>query len=509
MVGSRMVEALGALSLATDSSVGFPPETALRTALCAGRVARALGADERAVRASFDAGLLRFLGCTAVAHEAAGLAGGDDIGFLALYGDVDFGDPMAVVGRTVRRLAADQPLVKRARSVARFLSDPKGGDKVAEAHCTLARELARQVGMPPDVLEVLGHMYERWDGRGPQRVRGDALSLATRVVHAAHVCEVFARGGPARAASELARRSGGHFDPAVVRVVVREVVAITRGLDQPSVWDDFLAEEPAPWRELTDRTEIARAFATFVDVKSPFTLTHSPRVAELATAALEELGGSAAACADLEAAALLHDLGRAGVPNGIWDKPGELNAVEWTRVREYVQATERVLTQSPLLAPLAELACSDHERCDGSGYPRRVPRSMLSLEARVLGAADVYAALQEERAHRRALSRQRAASVLTEEARAGRLCPTAVEAVLAADGQRRRAPRAHPNELTDREVDVLCLVARGLTNKEVADRLKISPRTVQTHLAHVFDKTGTRTRAGVAMFAAAHGLGVQ
>lgn len=74
-------------------------------------------------------------------------------------------------------------------------------------------------------------------------------------------------------------------------------------------------------------------------------------------------------------------------------------------------------------------------------------------------------------------------------------------------GGRRPRPRtAWPNDLTDREVDVLRLAARGLSNKEIASSLVISPRTAQNHLAAIYDKTDRRTRAGAAVFAVEHGL---
>jgi DNA-binding NarL/FixJ family response regulator len=92
-----------------------------------------------------------------------------------------------------------------------------------------------------------------------------------------------------------------------------------------------------------------------------------------------------------------------------------------------------------------------------------------------------------------------------DEAVAGRLDPEMAAAVIEAAGVQR--PRtAWPNDLTDREVDVLRLTARGLSNKEIASSLVVSPRTVQNHLAAVYDKTGRRTRAGAAVFAVEHGL---
>ena len=114
-------------------------------------------------------------------------------------------------------------------------------------------------------------------------------------------------------------------------------------------------------------------------------------------------------------------------------------------------------------------------------------------------------ALTEERPHRPARTLTEAAAVVTDEAAAGRLDPEAAAAVIQAAGI--KAPRkAWPADLTDREVEVLRLTARGLSNKEIAAQLVVSARTVGHHLAHIYDKTGRRTRAGAAIFAMEHGL---
>jgi DNA-binding NarL/FixJ family response regulator len=124
---------------------------------------------------------------------------------------------------------------------------------------------------------------------------------------------------------------------------------------------------------------------------------------------------------------------------------------------------------------------------------------------RLLAAADVFAALTADRAHRPAFGPADAAGILRAEASAGRLDADACAAVVAAAGLPR--PRAeHPEGLSEREVEVVRLAAQGLRNREIAARLGIAERTVGHHLAHVYDKTGRRTRAGVAVFAVQHGL---
>jgi DNA-binding CsgD family transcriptional regulator len=208
----------------------------------------------------------------------------------------------------------------------------------------------------------------------------------------------------------------------------------------------------------------------------------------------------------LEIAALLHDLGRVSVPNGIWDKPGPLGEVERARVRDHALQTGRILSFSSAYRDVAQLAASDHERIDGAGYPRGVTGLAVSTASRMLAAADVFQALTEPRAHRAPHSVEAAARVLEAEARGGRLDVQAVGHVLSAVGCNMLPPARWPAGLTDREVDVLRLVTRGLTNKEVAISLDISPRTVQQHTLNIYAKIGVSTRAAAALFASEHEL---
>jgi DNA-binding CsgD family transcriptional regulator len=152
------------------------------------------------------------------------------------------------------------------------------------------------------------------------------------------------------------------------------------------------------------------------------------------------------------------------------------------------------------------IAGQHHERNDGSGYHRGAAAPQLSLASRVLAAADAYRDLVEERPHRRALPPAEAAHRLSSEVTAGRLDADAVAAVLGVAGQRAGALRARPAGLTERQVEVLRLVARGLTNREVAERLVISSRTAEHHVQDVYTRIGVSSRAGAALFAMEHGL---
>ena len=243
-----------------------------------------------------------------------------------------------------------------------------------------------------------------------------------------------------------------------------------------------------------------------MDLKSPFTLGHSIAVAELAEDAGRRLGLAPEQVLTLRRAGFVHGFGRLGVSNSIWDRAGPLSAGEWERVRMYPYLTERMLHQSAALAPLGEIAVQHRERLDGSGYPRGLSGGAISMLARVLGAADAYTSMREPRPHRPARTAGEAVTEMRAEVRAGRLDGAAVDAVLEAAGHRLPRRREAVAGLTAREIEVLILLARGMSNRQIAERLVITPKTAGNHVEHIYAKIGASSRAGAAMFAVQHGL---
>lgn len=206
-------------------------------------------------------------------------------------------------------------------------------------------------------------------------------------------------------------------------------------------------------------------------------------------------------------AALLHDLGRTAVGAGVWGKRGQLSTTEWEQVRLHPYHTERILGRSAALEPLARIAAMHHERHDGSGYHRGAVAAETPARARVLAVADAYQAMTQRRPHRAAMDPDAAAGVVAEQVREGRFDPECAQAVLEAAGSSRLTTRrAWPSGLSNREVEVLRLVAGGSSNPSIARALVISPRTVEHHVQHIYGKIGVSTRAAAAMFAMQHGL---
>jgi HD-GYP domain-containing protein (c-di-GMP phosphodiesterase class II) len=498
----RLIDVLAALSLTTDLAAGFPYERGLRACLVADGLAGALELDPPDHRAAFLASLLRAIGCGHASENAALF--GDDIAFERFLATFDPGDP-AVAGAQLAAFEADAGTA----AMQTFLRvAPTVGPAAVTASCEVAVALGTQLGLPTAVTDAFADVFERWDGHGlPHGRAGEEVDPIARIVGVAEQAALaHAAGGLAAARAEIARRGGGQLDPSLCETFLAHAEDVLAPIERA---DDLVeavrSAEPPPVLTLS-AAELERpctALATFADLKGFHLVGHSPHVTGLAldAARLAGLDG----LDDLRVAALLHDVGRAGVVSSIWDRAGPLGAADRERVRLHPHWTERVLSSTPVLAPLAPLAAAHHERLDGSGYHRAARAADLPRAARFLAAADVLAALTEDRPHRPAHSRDEAARMVQEEAVAGRLDPEAAAAVIEAAGAAR--PRtAWPNDLTDREVDVLRLTARGLSNKEIAAALVVSPRTIQNHLAAIYDKTGRRTRAGAAVFAVEHGL---
>jgi HD-GYP domain-containing protein (c-di-GMP phosphodiesterase class II) len=206
-------------------------------------------------------------------------------------------------------------------------------------------------------------------------------------------------------------------------------------------------------------------------------------------------------------AALVKEIGRTGISSSIWEKTTSLTEREWERVRLHTYYVERIFARTPALTKLGALASLHHERMDGTGYHRGLPSANQSLMARILCAADVYHSLTEARPHRAALGADSAAKELHKLVHAGKLDGDAVDHVLSAAGHRvRKARRKTVAGLSKREVDVLRLLSRGLTVRQMAAQLVISEKTVDSHIQHIYTKINVSTRVGATLFAMEHEL---
>jgi HD-GYP domain-containing protein (c-di-GMP phosphodiesterase class II) len=381
--------------------------------------------------------------------------------------------------------------------------------------CEVADILVRRLDFGPSVRDALQFTFERWNGKGhPTHAAGEAIPLPMRVVHLSHDMEAIGRIFSPEKAIEAAReRRDRTYDPALADLFVTHGAQWFARLTKLDPWDAVLALEPTPHRTLTGTAldDALSVAADFIDLKSPFMSGHSRRCAQLAADAAQVLGFSDDETSRVRRAALLHDFGTTGVPNSIWDKPASLTRSEFDRVEMHPMLTEQMLRRSPALAALNPLACAHHEKCDGSGYHKRVRADAVDPGASVLAAVEVYVGMTTDRADRDAMSAEAAATELRRLASEGVTDARASRAVLVAAGhgeprERTVTRQSLPGGLSRREVDVLRLAARGLTTQQIADRLHIAPKTADHHIQHIYTKIGVSTRAAAALWATQHAM---
>jgi HD-GYP domain-containing protein (c-di-GMP phosphodiesterase class II) len=504
-----LAELVAALSLGIDLGFGQPMEHVLRQCLISLRLAERLGLDEQERAVVYYTALLINVGCHSDAHEQAKWFG-DDIALKS--GKYDHPPRSVRAAATgMRRLGAGNPPLHRFRIGLSFaVSGHREVEDMISEHAAIARTFAEQLDLPEEVRDAISASYEFWDGHGwPSGTNGEEIPRAARIAQFAEYVEVAHRVGGEQAARSLARaRAGKQFDPTLSTLLCADTATLLGDLDSIQTWDAVIDGEPALAVTISgERFDAAlEATANFTNLKSPYFLGHSLAVADLVHDAALGLGQPQTEARNLRRAGLVHDLGRLGVSNAIWDKRGPLGPGEWERVRLHPYLTERMLQASSALAPLGAIAVQHRERLDGSGYPRRLSGRAISREALLLGAADAYQAMREERPHRPARSPAEAATELRLEVKAGRLDPESADAILAAVGH--RIPRRHtgPAGLTRREIEVLRLLAQGLSNREIAERLVISPKTVGNHIEHIYTKIDASSRATASLFAMQHGL---
>jgi HD-GYP domain-containing protein (c-di-GMP phosphodiesterase class II) len=485
-------------------------EHVLRQCLIALRLSEGLGLGDEERSTVYYTALLINVGCHSDAHEQAKWFG-DDLEMKAgkYTSPMPGRDKPPLLG--LLKLGAGHPPLHRFRLGLEFiLSGHRELGEMISHHAAIARVLAEQLALPDAVQKAVGASYERWDGKGwPGEFGGRAIPVAARIAPVAEFVEVAYRVGGIEAVKRLAdERRGGQFDPEISDLLVKTGEKLLSGIEDIAAWDAVIGAEPALAVVVSGNQldSALTALANFVDLKSPYFLGHARAVAALAAEAGLRAGMSPAQTVLLRRAGLIHGLGRLGISNAILDKRAPLGPGEKERVRLQPYLTERMLCQSEVLGPIARLAVQHRERLDGSGYPRGLSGAGLSREARFLAAADAYQAMREPRPHREALSAEQAAVELHAEAKSGRHDAEAVDAILAAAGHRISLRREGPAGLTLREVEVLRLVARGFSNKEIAARLFISKKTVSNHVEHIYSKIDATNRAAASLFAVRHGL---
>lgn len=479
-----LLDVIRSLAFVGDLAMGQPTDHSPRAAWLTGQLAKAAGADEVACTEAMAVALLRWSGCTANAPEFAQLFGDDVSGRKAL---------LAIQSSSSGLRAGT------GRGDSAFMS-------LSRIHCEVSGDIAEQLGLDVATQFALRHLFENHDGTGaPDGLRGDQVPAS---VYMASICgdlDIFNRlYGLERACKLIGQRADFLYPSSLAELVIANA----------SRWLDALEGDPTLTGPCSldvafaGRTTPLEILAHVIDLKLPWMTGYSRQVAQLVKNAALELGLDALRQQKVYRAALIHGMGRAAVPNMIWDTPGKLADSAWERVRLVPYWTGRAARQIGSLAGEAEVASYAYERTDGSGYFREAKAGAIPIEARILAAAAALAALRVARPWRDAFAEDAAGALLMAEANAGRYDADVVRALLNKPRAIKTRLPAAPltNLLTERERDVLRWISLGASNKAVAQKLSISPSTVRTHVESVFRKLECSTRAAATLKATQLGL---
>jgi HD-GYP domain-containing protein (c-di-GMP phosphodiesterase class II) len=414
----RLSNVMGAMSYALDVTEGEPPGHAERACKIGMRLAQALTLDAGERSRLFYALLLKDAGCSANSAKMAALFGADDHAAKRTSKRVDWSGRLPALMWSVRTVAPGGSPRRRIDRLRAIKTEGEVTRALMQARCDRGAEIALMLGFESETADAIRALDEHWDGGGqPRGLRAQEIPLLGRILCLAQTVEIFHAAGGVRAAWRVARRRSGHwFDPALVE-------ALGAVFADADFWSSLACTDVAAW-EPADRVleaddarldAIAGAFAAVVDAKSPWTYRHSDRVCLIVIGLADALGVEVETLRDLRRAALLHDIGKLAISNRILDKPASLTRAEFARVREHPLVTERILARVPGCEGLAATAGAHHERLDGSGYPRGLSATDLTLPARLIAVADVYEALTSPRPYRHERSSHEALAIMRNE----------------------------------------------------------------------------------------------
>ncbi len=416
----RLSELISALSHALDITEGQPEGHCVRCCWIGTQVGLQLGLPNDQLWGLYYTLLLKDLGCSSNAARICELYLTDDRSFKRDFKTVGTSLPQ-VLRFVLSHTGLRAPLAERFRSVLNIL---RHGDEVAqeliETRCHRGAEIARLLRFPESVADGIFSLDEHFDGGGrPNQLAGSAIPLYARIALLAQVTDVFhTAGGPQAALDELRLRRGTWLDPELVDALCAVADdAFWQTLQSPNIDTRVLALEPAGHSVPLDDDyldDIATAFGQIVDSKSPYTSGHSARVALYVDLMAETMGMDPARRRWLKRGALLHDIGKLGVSNSVLDKPGKLDADEWTAVQDHARYTEAILCRIGAFEELARISGAHHERLDGKGYPRGLSGDQISLETRLITCADIFDAITAARPYRGAIPVPQALDMMAE-----------------------------------------------------------------------------------------------
>jgi HD-GYP domain-containing protein (c-di-GMP phosphodiesterase class II) len=322
----------------------------------------------------------------------------------------------------LRHTGPSAGLVDRLKTLGNILTNGEDiAQELIQTRCTRGADIARQLRFSEGVAEGIHSLDEHWDGQGrPEGIAGSRIPLYSRIALLSQVIDVVNNSeGQSATLAEIQKRSGSWFDPETVDafIAVAESSEFWSILNSNDVERLVFALEPGDHKVPLDEDyfdDIAEAFGKVVDAKSPFTAGHSARVGLYTSLLAESMEIPELRRRWLKRGALLHDVGKLGVSNSILDKPGKLDATEWTAVQRHAAYTEAILGRISNFDELARVSAAHHERLDGGGYPRGIKDVDIAIETRIITTADIFDAITAVRPYRGAIPVDKTLVIMSE-----------------------------------------------------------------------------------------------
>jgi putative nucleotidyltransferase with HDIG domain len=195
-----------------------------------------------------------------------------------------------------------------------------------------------------------------------------------------------------------------------------------KGKNAIKVFDTFVlnenhhSDEPDYAQVYDEYKSTIYALTAAIDAKDHYTFNHSDNVATYAVALANELKLNEAIVENIRQAALLHDIGKIGIPESILNKPGKLTDDEYRTMQGHVEGSIDIIRHLPSLDYVVPAVLGHHERYDGYGYPRRIAGEDIPLTARILCIADAFDAMVSKRCYKAEMPIDKVLDILVEEA---------------------------------------------------------------------------------------------
>lgn len=401
----RLSELVGALSYALDLAEGQAPGHCLRCCWIGMQIGSRLGLRASQLSELYYTLLLKDAGGSSNAARLCQLYGGDERATKRDLKTIDQQSRAQVLRFLIRHAGVGEALHARLHRLAHIVHHGEAfARELVRTRGERGAAIAQRIGFGERVARGIHSLDEHWNGKGwPDNLNGLAIPLYARIALLAQVADVFhAVGGSQAARKEVRGRSGAWFDPCIAALFleISRDLRFWEGLAPEGLQARVAACEPvrAVMAVNEERLDaIALAFSDVIDAKSRFTAGHSRRVAGLSEAIARKLGLPAERRCWLYRGALLHDIGKLGISNAILDKPGPLDDAESAAIRRHPVLSEEILGRAAIFRDLASIAGAHHERIDGKGYPKGLAGDALTLEMRIIIAADSFDAITAAR----------------------------------------------------------------------------------------------------------------